>query len=126
MKAFEDAYNKGDYEFCGGCYTDECNVVVNGGAAAGGFGPFKTPTEVAGFLKALREDMKATDMKFTVTEVTAENGHKDTWGSASMTGSCDASWVPVGDGWKISADMITAAPKPATLPESVVHAGKRA
>ena len=85
--------------------------MVNGGAAAGGFGPFKTPTEVAGFMKMLREDMKATGMKFTVTEVTAENGHKDTWDSASMTGSCDASWVQVGDGWKICRDMISAAPK---------------
>ena len=57
MQAFEDAYNKGDYEFCGGCYTDECNVVVNGGAEATppGYGPFKTPAEVAGFLKTLRE-----------------------------------------------------------------------
>ena len=29
MKAFEEAYNQGNYEFCGSCYTDECNVVVS-------------------------------------------------------------------------------------------------
>eukprot|EP01052_Picozoa_sp_SAG31_P042294 SAG31_NODE_6676_length_1929_cov_2.510929_2_plen_195_part_00 len=29
MKAFEEAYNKGDYEFCGSCYMEECNVVVS-------------------------------------------------------------------------------------------------
>ena len=51
-------------------------------------------------------------MKFTVTAVTAENGHTDTWDSASMTGSCDATWVQHGEtGWKISEDKITAAPK---------------
>jgi hypothetical protein len=49
-------------------------------------------------------------MKFTVTEV-GGGGHKDTWTSASMTGACDAKWVQVGEGWKISEDKITAAPK---------------
>ena len=29
MKAFEEAYNQGNYEFCGSCYTDECHVVVS-------------------------------------------------------------------------------------------------
>ena len=56
-----------------------------------------------------RESLKAVDMKFTVTEV-GGGGHKDTWVSASMTGSCDAKWVKVGDSWKISEDMITAKP----------------
>eukprot|EP01052_Picozoa_sp_SAG31_P044985 SAG31_NODE_8046_length_1534_cov_1.428571_3_plen_127_part_01 len=62
MKRFEEMYNSGDYEKCGTCYADECEVSVNGGSAAGGYGPFKTPAEVAGFLKDLKEEFGATDM----------------------------------------------------------------
>eukprot|EP00931_Biecheleriopsis_adriatica_P023761 TRINITY_DN1493_c0_g1_i2.p1 TRINITY_DN1493_c0_g1~~TRINITY_DN1493_c0_g1_i2.p1 ORF type:complete len:198 (+),score=44.89 TRINITY_DN1493_c0_g1_i2:67-594(+) len=113
MAAFEEKYNAEDFDFCGSCYTDECHVTVNGGKDAGGFGPFTTPAEVAGFLKSLRNDMGAKDMKFTVTEVAACN-HKDTWSSETFTGACDADWVPVEGaplGWKIKKDAISATPK---------------
>ena len=52
MQAIEEAYNKGDYAFCGACYTDQCNVVVNGGGP--GYGPFTTPAQVTEFFKTLR------------------------------------------------------------------------
>merc|ERR1712151_988415 len=120
MAAFEEKYNAGDYDFCGSCYTDECMVTVNGGKDAGGFGPFTTPAEVAGFLKSLRNDMGAVDMKFTVTEVAGCN-HKDTWDSGTFTGACDADWVKVEGaplGWKIKKDAITATPKAAPAEEA--------
>jgi len=113
MAAFEEKYNAGDFEFCGSCYTDECHVTVNGGTDAGGFGPFTTPAEVAGFLKTLRDDMGAKDMKFAVTDISGSN-HKDTWDSATFTGACDAVWVQVEGaplGWKIKRDSIAASPK---------------
>ena len=40
-------------------------------------------------MKNLREEMKATEMKFTVTGVDG-CGHTDTWTSASMTGQLTA------------------------------------
>merc|ERR1711970_814463 len=66
MKFFQDKYNADETAECGACYTDECHVTVNGGEEKGGFGPFKTPAEVAGFLDTLRNKLGGTNMEFTV------------------------------------------------------------
>ena len=72
---FENSYNADQAEKCGAMYTDPCHVTVNGGAEAGGFGPFTTPTEVGGFLRSLRNELGGTNIKFEVTSVQGTN-HK--------------------------------------------------
>jgi len=72
---FEASYNANFTEQCGGCYTDKCYVTVNGSMDAGGFGPFTTPSAVAGFLSALRNDLGGTNIRFTVESVQGTN-HK--------------------------------------------------
>jgi len=110
---FEASYNADCTEQCGACYTDKCHVTVNGGMDAGGFGPFTTPSAVAGFLSALRNDLGGTNIRFTVESVQGTN-HKDSWTADNGTGTCDADWTKQADGsWKIHSDKITFTPKPA-------------
>jgi len=117
MKAFEDAYNREDFGFCGECYTEKCTVTVNGGKEAGGFGPFTSPAEVSDFLKQLRNDLGGTNILFTVTSVQGSR-HTDTWVADNGTGACSADWVQVGSSWKIERDAITFTPTP-TLDSAV-------
>lgn len=115
VPAFEEKYNAGDFAFCGSCFSDACNVTVDGGTDAGGVGPLTSPTEVAAFLKALRDDKGAKDMKITVTEVSGSfthswMRHKETWTSATFTGACETEWVLVGGaplGWKMQEWLLT-------------------
>merc|ERR1712086_121418 len=110
---FEASYNANFTEQCGACYTDKCHVTVNGGMDAGGFGPFTTPSAVASFLSALRNDLGGTNIRFTVESVQGTN-HKDSWTADNGTGTCDADWTKQADGsWKIHSDKITFTPKPA-------------
>jgi len=109
MKAFEEAYNREDFDFCGQCYKDQCFVTVNGGKEDGGFGPFTSPAEVSDFLKQLRNELGGTNIKFTVTEVQGCK-HTDTWVADNGTGTCDADWVQVGSSWKIEKAAITFTP----------------
>mmetsp|Transcript_21318 Transcript_21318/g.63519 ORF Transcript_21318/g.63519 Transcript_21318/m.63519 type:complete len:125 (+) Transcript_21318:77-451(+) len=110
LKAFEDHYNDDDTAFCGACYTKECHVTVNGGADAGGFGPFKTPDEVAAFLNSLRNELGGTNIHFTLQSVDGRNS-KDTWVADNGTGACDADWVQEDGQWKMTRDAITFTPK---------------
>lgn len=114
---FEACYNADDADKCGACYTDKCHVTVNGGAEAGGFGPFTTPSEVAAFLRALRNDLGGTHIKFTVESVEGTN-HTDSWVADNGTGTCDADWTKQADGsWKIHRDKISFIPKDPNAPE---------
>merc|ERR1712086_508865 len=107
---FEASYNADFTEQCGACYTDKCHVTVNGGMDAGGFGPFTTPSAVASFLSALRNDLGGTNIRFTVESVQGTN-HKDSWTADNGTGTCDADWTKQADGsWKIHSDKITFTP----------------
>eukprot|EP00392_Amoebophrya_sp_AT5.2_P008455 g8476.t1 len=110
FKNFEDAYNVGDYAKVVECYNATTEIHVNGGVANGG--PFSgtTPAEFAGFLKYMREEMGAEDMKFVVTGIQG-NVHTDTWSTTKGTGACKAVWEKQPNGeWKIVKDEISFTP----------------
>eukprot|EP00037_Helgoeca_nana_P002200 m.32371 g.32371 ORF g.32371 m.32371 type:complete len:156 (+) comp12424_c1_seq1:257-724(+) len=110
LTAFEKAYNEDDMAFCGACYTKNCHVTVNGGTENGGFGPFTTPTEVADFLSALRNELGGTNIKFAVDGINGAS-HVDSWVADNGTGTCAGSWVQEDGQWKMERDVITFTPK---------------
>mmetsp|Transcript_348 Transcript_348/g.641 ORF Transcript_348/g.641 Transcript_348/m.641 type:complete len:128 (+) Transcript_348:140-523(+) len=114
MLAFEKYYNLDETSKAAALYSSECLVTVNGGIENGGPFTGKTTADVATFLNALRNEMGATNMRFTITS--AANGeHTDTWTCDSGTGSCKATWEEQSDGqWKITRDEITFVPKTTT------------
>jgi len=108
---FETNYNADATATSASLYTANTYVKVTGPNGAVAF-EGHNPEEVAAFLSNLRNGLGATDMKFTITDVSVA-GHTDTWDSASMTGTCKATWAQVDGKWGITSDMITFAPKAA-------------
>merc|ERR1712205_274765 len=82
VEAFNTHYNADNFEEAAKVFAPECDVTVNGGADAGGFGPYKTRAEIVGFLTALKNDMKCTSFALTPTGENLDDdflGSSDTW-----------------------------------------------
>jgi len=116
MNTFAEKYNAGNFEFCGKCYTDSCDVTVK---TPSGDIKCKNPAEVTAFLKdTLAGAVGAKEVKFTVTEC-GGNAHKDTWTSTAGTGTCDATWELQPNAkegelkFKVKTDTIVFTPKAA-------------